>query len=151
MCRLCNTSDVASGNRGKLPHHYKVAEDYIGEKLCEKAKLLLSKENCKGNDIDTYIINKLIKVYGGKSFGYSKVSGIRSDLFSDRIEKQKKRSNKYYNNYTSLRRIANNIREVHNKVTGSKAFNVRLSLNGERITKVFKTLSEATEYRNSFD
>ena len=148
MCKLCRDeypphayerSDYNDDNRSNISY---IVHDYIGSYPCLKAIKYLRSALSKKRDIDTYIINKLLRVYGKTEDG-KRPSDVSDKLFG--------RTRVIVNNkYKGVRVLFEKcIVQYSHPNTDHTSYVVNITRKGKHFCKSFDTSSEAVFYRDS--
>jgi len=115
-------------------------QDYTGSAPCIECLRYFKKRSKIGlaDNIDSYIIDSLIKRHGGKLHSGGKISRVRFSLFSNKNIKYEKREG-----------IENCITRIENMNTLNVIYYVNLCVNRYNHYKSCGSLKEARAYRDS--
>ncbi len=148
MCRLCNNGNheylpTSSPSYDRLKNARDIVFQYTGKYPCKKAlfsiKTFLYKRNIE--ELDQYIIKKLLTSYGGNVYGGKRICQTRQYLFTDKPKEQLEE----LKSKTTIITVCKNI--VKKSIIGCQTKFIAKSTKFK--AKSFNTLEEAIQYRDS--
>ncbi len=147
MCKLCRDNDPPHFSKTKKNIEERVRvrsiiHNYIGEYPCAKAMRATMQISTRGDRIDKYIIDRLIRIYS-KGVGGRKACDIAASFFCPYTYNTRARHD------VVQRTIERCIIERKNNNTGYTIYAVKTTPYTKKNYKDFRSLNEAIQYRDS--